>query len=97
MAFNFIQKLNWVWQDTINLFCDGIRNDIPEVPVHIRFLRRPNTDAEAVDDVIFRTINPGVIPSSYDVISKKCKCQIFRSLGKWSASTPMAEILHYKT
>ena len=50
VALNFIQRWQWALQDTVEVFGDGLRNDMPEIPMQIRFLRRPNLDAEAVDD-----------------------------------------------
>ena len=95
VAFNFIQRWNWVRQDTIEVFGDGLRNDMPEIPMQIRYLRRPTPGAEAVDDATRKTVAPGGLPSP-NVLHKACKCQIIRSLGKWSGGTSPAEISHYE-
>ena len=95
VALNFIQRWQWARQDTVELFGDGLRNDMPEIPMQIRFLRRPNPDAEAVDDKTRKILTPGGLPSS-KTLNKKSKCQIVRSLGQWSGGFSPSEISHYE-
>jgi len=95
VALNFIQRWQWARQDTVVGFGDGLRNDMPEIPMHIRFLRRPNPDVEAVDDATRKMLTPGGLPPP-NVTTKKCKCQIVRSLGQWSGGISPSEISHYE-
>lgn len=95
VALNFIQRWQWVRQDTVEVFGDGLRNDMPAIPLQIRFLRRPRPDAEAVDDATRKELTPGGLPSP-SILQQKCRCQVVRSLGQWSGGLALSEISHYE-
>lgn len=97
VALNFRQRWNWTRCDTVEVFGDGLRNDMPKMPKIIRSLRKPasSDSTGSMDDGTRQTLTPGGLPDS-SVLTKPCKVQIVRSLGKWSGGLSKVEISHYE-